>query len=254
VTRWMAIAHRAGNELDTLRRAESLGVDLVEADVRLFRGRLEVRHLKTVGPIPLLWDRWAVANPFAERLTLDTLLDRAGAATELMLDLKGRNPRISDLVLRALGDRDIGSVTVCARNWSFLAAFHDQPGVRVVYSVGSRRQLAHLLRRFEPGGQIPGVSIDQRLLTADVAAELRSRSSLLMSWGVEDHPRAHELRGWGVNGIISADRELLSRLVEADGFDPRFGQRSDGNGVSMPSGDPGVGQRRRRHPPAKDRR
>jgi glycerophosphoryl diester phosphodiesterase len=214
MTRWLAIAHRAGNDLDTLRAVEDLGVDLVEADIRLFRGRLEVRHLKSVGPIPLLWDRWKLANPFAPRLTLDELLEHAGEKTELMLDLKGRNPRISSRVIAVLRGRATGSVTICARHWPFLGAFADMPRVRVVYSVGSRRQLGQLLRRFGLGDTVPGVSVNQRLLDAQVVAELRSRSSLVMSWGVEDHARAQDLRGWGVNGIISSDRELLSRFVE----------------------------------------
>jgi hypothetical protein len=38
----VVVAHRAGNDLARLRRAEELGVDLVEADVRLWRGRAEV--------------------------------------------------------------------------------------------------------------------------------------------------------------------------------------------------------------------
>jgi glycerophosphoryl diester phosphodiesterase len=214
MTRWMSIAHRAGNDLDTLRAVEDLGVDLVEADIRLFHGRLEVRHLKTVGPIPLLWDRWALGNPFVRRLTLDELLDHAGPMTELMLDLKGWNRRISHLVRLALGRWPARPVTICARNWTFLDALTDLPNARLVYSVGSRRQLAQLLARFPEDGRLPGVSVNQRLLTSDTAAALRARTPLVMSWGVEDDIRAKQLRDWGVNGIISTDRELLQRFVE----------------------------------------
>ena len=56
--RLLAVAHRAGNSLSGLQRARELGVDVVEADVHLRRGRLEIRHLKTLGPLPWLWDRW----------------------------------------------------------------------------------------------------------------------------------------------------------------------------------------------------
>ena len=51
----------------------NLGADLVEADVRLYRGRLEVRHLRTVGPLPILWDRWQLAAPRRRRLQLAEL-------------------------------------------------------------------------------------------------------------------------------------------------------------------------------------
>ena len=56
------VAHRAGNDLKRLHEAEALGIAHIEADVRLWRGRLEVRHLKTLGPIPVLWDRWRLAK------------------------------------------------------------------------------------------------------------------------------------------------------------------------------------------------
>jgi hypothetical protein len=68
------VAHRAGNDLARLRHAEDLGIPLIEADVHLFAGRLEVRHLQTVGPLPIFWDRWALAPPWAPRLLLAELL------------------------------------------------------------------------------------------------------------------------------------------------------------------------------------
>lgn len=53
----LAIAHRAGNDLAALRTAVELGVDLLEADVHVRAGRLEVRHSKQLRPLPVLWDR-----------------------------------------------------------------------------------------------------------------------------------------------------------------------------------------------------
>jgi hypothetical protein len=53
----LAVAHRAGNNLADLRAALAAGVDLVEADVHLYRGALEVRHRKAVGP-NYYWEQW----------------------------------------------------------------------------------------------------------------------------------------------------------------------------------------------------
>src|ERR1043165_2169704 len=92
------VAHRAGNDLELLRRAEAVRPGLIEADVHLFRGRLEVRHLKTLGPLPILWDRWYLASPRTPRLQLGELLAGAGPETALMLDLKGRDARLAELV------------------------------------------------------------------------------------------------------------------------------------------------------------
>ena len=91
----LVVAHRAGNRLDALRASEAAGVTFVEADVNLFRGRLEIRHLKTVGPLRLYWDRWELASPWRSRLLLGDVLEAAAPSTELMLDLKGKNPRLA---------------------------------------------------------------------------------------------------------------------------------------------------------------
>lgn len=184
-----------------LRAAEALEFELVEADVRLWRGRLEVRHLKTVGPIPILWDRWELANPFAARLGLDELLEAVDARTELLLDLKGRDPALSRLVLAKLEQRP-GRVTVCARSWRLLEPFAARPEIRRVYSVGTRHELRRLCRRFA-GVRLDGVSIHERLLDAPTLADLRRLTALVMTWPVNSLQRAQELAELGVDGLIS---------------------------------------------------
>ena len=68
----LAIAHRAGNSLEGLRTANALGADVIECDVHEHRGRIEVRHLKTAGPLPFLWDRGQLVSASAPRLGSDT--------------------------------------------------------------------------------------------------------------------------------------------------------------------------------------
>jgi glycerophosphoryl diester phosphodiesterase len=204
------IAHRAGNHLSRLRQAEQLGIDMVEADVRLWRGRLEVRHLKTVGPLPILWDRWRLASPLAPRLALHDLLEAAGNRTELLLDLKGRDPRLSELVLAELpsGFR----TTVCARSWRVLAPFTEHAGIQVVYSLASRRGLRRLLRGSRDR-RLDGVSIHERLVDAATTTELRRIAAVVMSWPVNTAERARELTALGVDWLISDDLTLASQLA-----------------------------------------
>ena len=208
------VAHRAGNQLDRLREAERLGVALVEADVRLFRGRPEVRHLKSVGPLPLYWDRWAVASPFRRSLLLTELLAATRPETELMLDLKGRDARLAAIVRAELEpllpDRRF---TVCARSWELLEAFDGLP-VRRFASVGSRRQLRTLLARYAHTG-VDGVSIHERLLDARAVAELRAVAGLVLTWPVNAPARARELVGLGVDGLISDRAGLIAPLAAA---------------------------------------
>jgi glycerophosphoryl diester phosphodiesterase len=198
------VAHRSGNSLDALRAAEALGVRTVEADVHLYRGRLEVRHLKTLGPVPLLWDRWRLASPRARRLLLPELLQAVTAPTELVLDLKGRNRRLAERVLSELAPRlaDGRGVTICARSWPLLEPFAGVERVRLVHSVGNARQLARLRRRLD-GRRIQGISIHERLLDSRRAHELREVADLVLTWPVNTVERARELGSWGVDGLIS---------------------------------------------------
>jgi glycerophosphoryl diester phosphodiesterase len=204
------VAHRAGNSIADLRAAELLGGALVETDVRLYRGRLEVRHLRTLGPLPILWDRWRLDAPWRPRLTLAELLVETAPTTELMLDLKGRGRRVGEETLRVLvpwlGTRRL---TVCARRWELLEPFAGHP-VRRVYSIGTPRQLRRFLIRFATT-PIDGVSVHERLLHRQSIESLRSIAAVVMTWPVNRPARAQELVGLGVDGLITDDVAALSR-------------------------------------------
>jgi hypothetical protein len=215
------VAHRAGNDLERLGIAAALGLPLAEADVHAYRGRLEVRHLKTAGPVPVLWDRWKLASARAPRLELETLLATALGGPELMLDLKGHNPQLPARLLRALARAGPGRrVTVCSQNWALLEPLRGVPDVRIVHSIGNRRALGSLLARFA-GDRLDGVSIHRRLLDRIVAAELRTRTDLLLSWPVESLVEGHRLAGFGVQGLISQAFEALSAEFGAQPARPR---------------------------------
>jgi glycerophosphoryl diester phosphodiesterase len=207
------VAHRAGNHLDLLRAAEAEHRGAVaEADVNLFRGRLEVRHLKTLGPLPLYWDRWELALPWRRRLLLSELLEAAAPTTELMLDLKGKDPRLAERVSETiepyLGARRL---TICARAWALLELFEGLP-VRRVHSVGTARQLRALIQT-AGADRIEGVSIHERLLDLAAVTELRRVAGLVMTWPVNDAARASELVRLGVDGLISDRPGAISGLA-----------------------------------------
>lgn len=172
--------------------------------MHLFRGRIEVRHLKTLGPVPILWDRWRLANPFAPRLGAAELLEAVGPQTGLVLDLKGRDRHLGNAMSEALAPRLAagGRTTVCARHWPLLDVFRDVQGVRRVYSVGSARSLRRLRRR-AGGERIQAVTIHERLLDSPTVLELRELSDTVMTWPVNTLERAHELVRWGVDGLIT---------------------------------------------------
>ncbi len=209
----ITIAHRAGNELSLLRQAEAAGVDMVEVDLWFYRGRLEVQHLKTLGPAPILWDRWRLAPSWLPRLQLVDLLEAVGEETTLLIDLKGRDRRLPEALVAAVERQRVqGWHVVSSQSWSLLDALGRAPGSSAVYSIGNRRQLRKVWSRLDHM-EHPAVSIHQRLLDAATVRALKERSTSIITWPVNDERRKEELVAWGVDGIISDNLELLRQTV-----------------------------------------
>ncbi len=213
----LAVAHRAGNDLGQLARAEAAGVDYVEADVWLHRGRLEVRHCRTLGPIPILWDCWELASARGRRLQLPDVLAAAARGTVLLLDLKGRDRRLPGAVVEALRRHRPGApALVCSQRWDFLDALRGRPEVGLVYSVGTPRQLRVVWPRLA-GLALPAVSVSERLLDRDAVRTFKGRAVTVLTWPVNDAGRRDELLAWGVDGVISDDLQLLRAARAAGG-------------------------------------
>jgi glycerophosphoryl diester phosphodiesterase len=206
------VAHRAGNDLGSLRRAESAQVAVVEADLCLFAGRIEVRHPKTLGPIPFLWDKWTVVSPRTPRLLLDQLLDAAAPSTTLMLDLKGSDRRLATGLAAALREHPRRLTVCCSGSWALLEPMRDLDNVRVVHSVGNQRQLRSLRKQLA-AKPVYGVSIRDNLLSRERVAELRRRADLVMTWPVNSVADVRRLVSWGVDGLITDHYEVLAPLL-----------------------------------------
>lgn len=206
----LAIAHRAGNSLAGLRRAVELGADVIECDVHHHRGRLEVRHLKTAGPLPFLWDRWELASASAPRLGLAELLEAGNRGTTFMLDLKGRSEAAGTSVARLLHERaGEEPILVCGRGWASVDAVAELPYVRSVLSARNRLELARLGPRLDSRPAVAGVSVHRSLLDADVVRGLHDRVGLVMTWPVNDLGALETVLDQGVDGVISDEPAVL---------------------------------------------
>jgi glycerophosphoryl diester phosphodiesterase len=209
----LAVAHRGGNTLAGLRAALDTGVDLVEADVHLYRGALEVRHSRAIGP-RLYWDRTTGVTRRRDVLVpeLAEVLAVTAGDPRLMLDLKGRSLAVAGRVAATLRERMPGiPVAVCTKQWRMLDAFAGDPNVRRIRSAANARQLSRLRARLR-GERADGVSIRLRLLTPAIVAELRRSTDLIMAWSVDTEPELDRASEIGVTGVISRNMALLSRL------------------------------------------
>jgi glycerophosphoryl diester phosphodiesterase len=207
----LAIAHRAGNSLAGMHAANELGVDVIECDVHTYRGRLEVRHLKTAGPLPFLWDSWELRSGSAPRLGLHELLEADEHGTLFMLDIKGPWTWAGRNVARMLHDRGHHRpVLACGRWWPSIDAMAHLPYVLPVLSARNRLEWARLQRRLRTGRRPYGVSVHRGLLDRQRVAELLRHVELVMTWPVNDLTALEEVLEIGVNGVISDEAHVLA--------------------------------------------
>lgn len=216
VPRPFAIAHRAGNNLTHARLAVDAGADVLEADIWLYRGRLELRHEKTLGPLPILWDRWSLELGHWPQLELATLLDSLDPEIELMLDLKGypgSDPAIAALIAARMDEaRPQRPFLVCSQNWTLLEAFRPFPTALLVHSIGNRRQLARAWRRLERDDH-DAVSIHLTLLDAETVRALKQRVATILTWPINDPSQLDQVLSWGVDGITTDQLDIVARVV-----------------------------------------
>ena len=209
----LAVAHRAGNDLAVLREAALLGADVIEADVHLHRGRLEVRHLKSMGPLPWLWDRWELRPLATDQLLLDALLEALPNRQTIMLDLKGVG-RVGPETLRHLHERSVQHpLMVCARWWPSALAFRDAPWAKVLLSARGRAEIARLRRRLRAGHPPYGVSVHLSMLTPALVREIQGAGSVVLTWPVDDRQALERARHLGVDGAITKDLAIIEELA-----------------------------------------
>lgn len=209
------MAHRAGNSLARVEEALTSGVDYLEADVWYYRSRLEVRHEKTAGPLPILWDRWYLKAGWGQRLSLDAVLIAMGGRGGLFADLKGSEPELALSVAQAVDQAGAGERVAFSGGWDHLDRLKALlPKAPCFYTVGSLRRLDALRPRLARG-DVTAVAIDSRFLTAEIVVELRdSGVDTVLTWAVETADEARRLLKWGVGGITSDSLPLLVAIRE----------------------------------------
>ena len=203
------VAHRAA-EVPAVLTAAADVADIVELDVHLFRGRLEVRHAKVIWPLAWRWDRWYLVPRGSPRPTLEDVIAFVRPETELWIDLKGFSRRLTARVVDAVADRP--RTTVSSRSWWILPRRQRQRNLRIVHSVGSRFQLWLLARR--PPNSLESVAVDRRLADRPSIIGLHRVAPLVFVWGIRDVKTAVAAVEAGADGLIVDGIDTIVRLCE----------------------------------------
>jgi glycerophosphoryl diester phosphodiesterase len=211
----VTVAHGAGNDLRHAARAAAAGADVIEADVHAYRGRVEVRHLKTLGRLPLLWDRWYLAPGWRPRFLLPELVAAlvAEPGPAIMLDLKGDDLSLADTALAAASDiRQRRRVLISGQSWAQIDRIVDAPGIEVLYSVGRAEQLARVWSH--PGiRRARGVSIHRKFLSPGLVTRLKERVPFVMTWPINDEATLQSVAAAGVDAVTTDSLAVIERIA-----------------------------------------
>lgn len=209
----IVIAHRYGNDLARLTEAAAAQADYVEADVWSYKGRLEVRHAKTLGPIPVIWDKWYIRRQPERPLVLDDVLAALPPGMGIMIDLKGDDRELPEMLLDTLRrHRDKHPVMISARFWDYLPSLLDYPGLMLFHSVGTRGQL----RRVRPLLDLrehDAVCVKYQLLDAATVRSLKQQVSMLATWAINDEHRLQQAIDWSVDAIITDETAIMRKAA-----------------------------------------
>jgi glycerophosphoryl diester phosphodiesterase len=217
-----ASALAPANTLESFDAAVSVGIDMVEFDVREFHGELVLAHT--------LFD---MRRPGVVRLddALAHLAGRRFAGVGLNVDVKHvgcelallDGLRAAGLLERALLSSQVPVVLDRLRRL--------EPRARIGISIGGR--VARLSRRWGDwrtnvlaglaGRRWDVLMAQHRLIDAPLLASVVDRGGLLYAWTVNERAAIQSLRGLGVHGITTADPRLFEparrgpRTVHAPG-------------------------------------
>jgi glycerophosphoryl diester phosphodiesterase len=203
-----ASAIERANTLASFDAARAVGVDVIEFDVRGFRGDLVLAHTR-------------LHAHYGTNVRLrEALRHLAGAAfdgIELHLDVKHTGCERS--VLDALSAHGLTArTTICSQVPAVLDGFRARSDeLRVGISVGGR--LARLSQRWTDWrtNVIHGLATrrwdalfaQHRLVDSELVAAVSGSGGSLYAWTVNDRTRIEALKGLGVDGITTADPRLF---------------------------------------------
>lgn len=208
----LAIAHRGGNSLREATEAIQLGADMLETDIWLSRGKLQIRHKHRLGPI--LWERWSLGRGWGPQLELRDILRDTPDDALLFLDLKGRELDLGPAILQELQETAPNRlIAACGRNYRQLDPLMNHPNVVLFYSVGEEKEWANAWPRLE-AMDYPALSLRFPLATDPVLDRLHEMQATVVCWGVQTFAQLELLDDMGLDGATTDNGGLITLINE----------------------------------------
>jgi len=208
----MTVAHNAGNDAATARRAVQQGAEVIEIDVLLWGGELRAAHHFPETRVSRL--SWTVRPPE----TLATAWHDARSAPAIQLDIKDPAPALVPLLIDFLiKRRDEKSVIVSSpdhRTLDRVAA--ELPEVRRVLSIDNDCVLASTLSNPVPLRSLWGVSVRARLLGAENIAWFRDQGLFVLAWTIDDPSGLERVLGLNVDAVTTNNLAIVEYLQRTD--------------------------------------
>jgi glycerophosphoryl diester phosphodiesterase len=189
--------------------AREIGVDIVEFDVRVWRGELVLAHTRLDAPRPgnlRLWEALVyLSSPGFREIELNVDVKQVGCESALLDDLRG-----TGLLERTVISSQMPAVLDRVREL--------EPRARVGISVGGR--VARLSRSWRDWREqvLAGLAArrwdalmaQHRLIDLGLLEDVIARRGLLYAWTVNERNAIDALRSLGVHGIATADPRLFT--------------------------------------------
>lgn len=203
-----ASALAPANTLASFDAALSVGVDMVEFDVRAWRGELvlahTIMHTRLPGRLRLRDALEHLSRPGFAGVELNVDLKRVGCEVWLLEEL-----RRTGLLERTLISSQLPEIVDHARAL--------EPRARVGISIGGRVARASRRWRDWRAEVLAGlrerrwdaVMAQHRLVNQPLVEDVGALGGLLYAWTVNERPAIERLRGIGVHGIATADPRLF---------------------------------------------
>lgn len=198
-----------GNTLASFDAALDIGVDMVEFDVRAWRGRLVLAHTilhARLHPCPSLDDALRhVADPRFDGVELNLDVKHPGCEAALVEAL-----RRHDMLERTLVSSQVPAVLGHVR--------HLEPALRTGISIGGRlarrgnrwRDWRGDVLRALQVGRIDALMAHHSLVDRGLADDVGARGGELYAWTVNERATINRLVDLGVHGITTADPRLFA--------------------------------------------